>query len=92
VRANPVNGRKTVYIGAHASHIEGMPVDEGRAILKDLLEIATRPENIYQHRWRRHDLVIWDNRCLLHRGRLWDSKRYTRIMHRTTVAGEGPTA
>jgi alpha-ketoglutarate-dependent 2,4-dichlorophenoxyacetate dioxygenase len=92
VRANPVNGRKTVYIGAHASHIEGMPVDEGRAILKDLLEIATRPENVYQHRWRQHDLVIWDNRCLLHRGRLWDAKRYTRIMHRTTVAGDGPTA
>ena len=58
VRANPLNGRKTVYIGSHASHIEGMPVDEGRAILKELLEIATRPEHIYQHRWRQLDLVI----------------------------------
>jgi alpha-ketoglutarate-dependent taurine dioxygenase len=47
---------------------------------------------VYQHAWRQHDLVIWDNRCLLHRGRPWDAKRHTRIMHRTTVAGEGPTA
>jgi alpha-ketoglutarate-dependent 2,4-dichlorophenoxyacetate dioxygenase len=92
VRANPINGKKTVYIGAHASHIEGMPVEEGRALLKQLLEVATRPESVYRHTWRQHDLVIWDNRCVLHRGRPWDSKRYTRIMHRTTVAGDGPTA
>ena len=92
VRANPLNGKKTVYIGAHASHIEGMAVDVGRALLKELLEVATRPERVYQHTWRQHDLVIWDNRCLLHRGRPWDTKRHTRVMHRTTVAGEGPTA
>lgn len=92
VRANPLNGKKTVYIGAHASHIEGIPVEEGRALLKELLELATRPERVYQHAWRQHDLVIWDNRCLLHRGRLWDAKRHARVMHRTTVAGEGPTA
>ena len=92
VRANPLNGMKTVYIGAHASHIEGMSVEEGRALLKELLELATLPERVYRHTWRQHDLVIWDNRCLLHRGRPWDAKRYTRVMHRTTVAGEGPTA
>ena len=69
-----------------------MPVEEGRALLKELLEVATRPERVYQHAWRQHDLVIWDNRCLLHRGRPWDAKRHTRVMHRTTVAGEGPTA
>ena len=92
VRANPVNGRKSVYVGSHASHIEGMPVEEGRAILKELLTLATRPERVYRHLWRRHDLVIWDNRCMLHRGRPWDSARHTRVMHRTTVAGEGPTA
>lgn len=92
VRANPLNGKKTVYIGSHASHIEGLPVDEGRALLKELLSVATQPERVYQHTWRQHDLVIWDNRCLLHRGRTWDAKRYTRVMHRTTVAGDGPTA
>jgi alpha-ketoglutarate-dependent 2,4-dichlorophenoxyacetate dioxygenase len=92
VRANPVNGKKTVYIGAHASHIEGAPIEEGRALLKELLELATRAENVYRHTWRQHDLIIWDNRCMLHRGRPWDSRRYTRVMHRTTVAGDGPTA
>ena len=92
VRANPTNARKSVYIGAHASHIEGIPVEEGRALLKELVELATRPERVYQHAWRQHDLVIWDNRCLLHRGRPWDAKHHTRVMHRTTVAGDGPTA
>ena len=92
VRANPLSGRKSVYIGSHASHIEGMPVEERRALLKELLELATRPEGVHRHVWRQHDLVIWDNRCLLHRGRPWDARRYTRVMHRTTVAGDGPTA
>lgn len=92
VRANPLNGRKAIYIGSHASHIEGLSVEEGRALLKELLELATRPECLYRHTWRPHDLVIWDNRCMLHRGRPWDAKRYTRVMHRTTVAGDGPTA
>lgn len=92
VRVNPLSGRKSVYIGSHASHIEGMPVEEGRALLKELLDLATRPERVYRHAWRQHDLVIWDNRCLLHRGRPWDAKHHTRVMHRTTVAGDGPTA
>lgn len=92
VRANPANGRKSVYIGAHASHIEGLPTEEGRALLEELLARATRTECVYRHTWRQHDLVIWDNRCMLHRGRPWDAKQYTRVMHRTTVAGDGPTA
>lgn len=92
VRVNPVNGKKTLYIGSHASHIEGMPVEEGRALLKELVGLATRPERVYRHAWRQDDLVIWDNRCMLHRGRPWDAKRHARVMHRTTVAGDGPTA
>jgi alpha-ketoglutarate-dependent 2,4-dichlorophenoxyacetate dioxygenase len=92
VRANPVNGRKSVYIGSHASHIEGLPVEEGRALLQELLARATQSERVYRHAWRQDDLVVWDNRCMLHRGRPWDAKRYTRVMHRTTVAGDGPTA
>jgi alpha-ketoglutarate-dependent 2,4-dichlorophenoxyacetate dioxygenase len=92
IRANPVNGKKTLYIGSHASHIEGMPLEEGRALLKELVELATRPDRMYRHAWRQHDLVIWDNRCMLHRGRSWNAKRHARIMHRTTVAGDGPTA
>ncbi|HEX9820710.1 MAG TPA: TauD/TfdA family dioxygenase [Methylomirabilota bacterium] len=91
VRANPVNGRKAVYLGSHASHILGMPVEEGRALLRELLEGATRPANVYQHRWRAGDAVMWDNRAVLHRGRPWDTTRYRRVMHRTTIAGDGPT-
>jgi alpha-ketoglutarate-dependent 2,4-dichlorophenoxyacetate dioxygenase len=91
VRVNPVNGRKALYLGSHASHIEGMPVEEGRALLAELLERTTRPDNVYQHRWRVGDAVMWDNRAVLHRGRPWDTARYRRVMHRTTIAGDGPT-
>lgn len=92
VRTNPVNGRKSFYTASHASHIVGWPVEEGRAFLKDLVAKATQPAFTYSHKWQANDLVIWDNRCVLHRGRPWDKGRYRRVMHRTTVAGDGPTA
>jgi len=92
VRANPVNGRKSVYIGSHAWYVEGMDHAESRRLLDDLLARTTRPECVFQHRWRRWDLVMWDNRCVLHRGRPWDAVRYKRVMRRTTIAGDGPTA
>jgi len=92
VRANPVNGRKNFYAGAHASHIRGMPVAAGRALLKELTTIATQEKYVYRHTWRPKDLVMWDNRCCLHRGRPWDKAKYRRVMHRTTIAGIGPTA
>jgi alpha-ketoglutarate-dependent 2,4-dichlorophenoxyacetate dioxygenase len=91
MRVNPVTGRKALYLGSHASYIVGQPVEEGRALLRQLLEHATRPEFVYQHRWRVGDAVMWDNRAVLHRGRSWDTVRYRRVMHRTTVAGDGPT-
>ena len=92
VRANPGNGRKGVYVGSHAWYVEGMGIDESRILIAKLLEIGTRPDRVYRHRWRVGDLVMWDNRCVLHRGRLWDSARHQRVMHRSTVAGVGPTA
>jgi alpha-ketoglutarate-dependent 2,4-dichlorophenoxyacetate dioxygenase len=92
VRTNPVNGRRAYYVGSHASSIVGLPEHEGRALIHDLLERATRPELVYRHRWRQWDLVMWDNRAVVHRGRPWDAARYRRVMHRTTVAGDGPTA
>ena len=92
VRANPSNGRKAFYVGSHACEIVGMPTGEARALLRELLVAATRPELIYTHRWAPGDLVMWDNRAVLHRGRPWDESRYRRVMHRTTVAGTGPTA
>ena len=88
VRANPVNGRKSLFLGAHASHVEGLPLDEGRALLRELLEHVTRPEFRYRHAWRAHDLVIWDNRCVLHRATPYDSVRYQRLLQRTTVSGD----
>jgi alpha-ketoglutarate-dependent 2,4-dichlorophenoxyacetate dioxygenase len=91
VRANPVHGRKALFIGSHASHIVGMDVEESRALLRDLLAESTQPDRVYRHAWRVGDLVMWDNRCVLHRGRPWDG-RHRRVMHRTTVAGDGPTA
>jgi len=92
VRTHPASGRKSLYLGSHASHIIGRPVEEGRALLRELLDFATQPQFVYRHVWRQHDLVMWDNRCVLHRGRPWDEQRHRRIMHRTTVAGAGPTA
>ena len=91
IRINPKNGRKALYLGSHASHIEGMPVEAGRKILHELLAAATQPSFVYRHAWRQFDLVIWDNRAVLHRGRGWDKARYRRVMHRTTVAGEKST-
>jgi len=92
VRANPLNRRKSIYVGSHAWYVEGMPYADSRRLLDELLAHATRPECVYQHRWRQWDLVMWDNRCGLHRGRPWDAARHRRVMRRTTVAGEGPTA
>ncbi len=92
VRANPVNGRKAVYVGSHAWYVEGLPYAESRRLLDELLAHGTRPECVYTHRWRQWDLVMWDNRAVLHRGRPWDAARHRRVMRRTTVAGEGPTA
>jgi len=88
VRANPVNGRKSLFLGAHASHVEGLPLDEGRALLKQLLEHVTQPQFRYRHEWTEGDLVIWDNRCILHRATPFDTTRYQRLLQRTTVSGD----
>src|SRR5437667_2627876 len=65
VRANPVNGQRSLFLGAHASHLVGLPVEEGRALLRELLEHVTLPRFRYRHEWTEGDLVIWDNRCVL---------------------------
>lgn len=92
IRANRANGRKALYVGSHASHIRGMPEAEGRALLTELLEFATRDEFTYRHHWRLGDLVMYDNRAVLHRARPYAITDHPRILHRTTVAGEGPIA
>jgi len=88
VRRNPVNGRDSLFLGAHASHVEGLPVAEGRAFLKELLDHVTQPQFCYRHEWQEGDLIIWDNRCVLHRATPYDTTRYRRLMQRTTVSGD----
>jgi alpha-ketoglutarate-dependent 2,4-dichlorophenoxyacetate dioxygenase len=88
VRTNPVNGRPALFLGAHASHIVGLPLEEGRTLLKELLEHVTQPRFCYRHEWQEGDLIIWDNRCVLHRATPFDTTRYKRLMQRTTVSGD----
>lgn len=85
VQTHAGSGRKHLFIGAHASRIVGMTVPEGRMILMDLLEHATRPRFVYRHDWRAGDLVIWDNRCTLHRGRHYDLSERRELRRSTTV-------
>lgn len=87
VRTNPRTGRKNYYVGSHAKAIEGWDDGRSRDLLDDLLERATRPEYVYSHRWEPGQLVIWDNRCLLHRGVGYDADRYRRRMRQTRVEG-----
>jgi len=84
VRTHPGSGRKLLWVGAHATHIVGWTVGEGRVLLSDLLEHATQREFVYRHRWRVGDLVMWDNRCTLHRGRRFDLSQ-RRELRRTTT-------
>ena len=85
VRTVPETGRKTIYLSAHAAHIIGMPVPEGRVLLHELTEIATAPEHVYSHRWREKDLVIYDNRCTMHRLRRYDVTTEQRVMRRVAT-------
>ena len=89
VRTHTPTGRKSLYVSGHIEHIEAMAVEEGRALVAGLIEWCTRPGYVYQHRWRQHDLVMWDNRCVLHRVSAIPTAE-PRLMHRATIAGEGP--
>ena len=91
VRTHPVSGRKSLYLSSHAGAIIGMPTPEARILLKDLTEHATQPKFVYVHQWRVGDLVMWDNRQMMHRVRRYDEGQ-PRDMRRTTVAGDAPTA
>jgi alpha-ketoglutarate-dependent 2,4-dichlorophenoxyacetate dioxygenase len=91
VRTHPVTRRRSLYLSSHAGAIVGMPMPEARILLRDLTEHATQPRFVYVHRWRRWDLVMWDNRQMMHRVRRYDESQ-PRDMRRTTVAGDAPTA
>jgi alpha-ketoglutarate-dependent 2,4-dichlorophenoxyacetate dioxygenase len=85
VRTHPASGRKSLYLAAHAGRILGMTDQEGTALLEELTAFATQRQFIYSHRWRVNDLVLWDNRCTMHRGRPFDDQRWKRDAQRATV-------
>ncbi|HVB47836.1 MAG TPA: TauD/TfdA family dioxygenase [Burkholderiales bacterium] len=85
VRTNPRTGRRSLYLASHASHIVDWPVPEGRLLLRDLVEHATQREFVYRHVWRAGDLVIWDNRATMHRGRPFDDATQRRELRRVTT-------
>jgi alpha-ketoglutarate-dependent 2,4-dichlorophenoxyacetate dioxygenase len=91
VRQNPVTGEKNVFVGSHVKQIEGMADDEAKALIEQLIRDVTRPQSVYRHRWRAGDVVIWDNRCTLHRGCGYDDEKYRRRMHQTRVRGICPS-
>ena len=91
IRTHPATGRRNLYIGRHASHIVGEDPDESRQLLERLCTDACRPPRIFIHKWQEGDLVLWDNRCVLHRG-LGYPPDQPRRMVRTTIAGDGNDA
>ena len=85
VRTIPGSGRKSLYVASHASKIIDWPVPEGRLLLRDLIEHATDRRFVHRHEWRVGDLVIWDNRCTMHRAIAYDDTRYKRELRRVTT-------
>ena len=85
VRTHPGSKRKTLYMGAHASHIVGWPMPEGRLLIRELMEHATQRRFTYAHKWQVGDLVVWDNRCTLHRGRPYEDGKHKRDLRRVTT-------
>lgn len=90
VQRHPGSRRNALYIGSHASHVIGMSVEEGQALLDELIEFATQPKFVYRHEWRVGDLVIWDNRCTMHRATPFDATGHVRDMRRTTIINAAP--
>lgn len=82
---NPVNGRDALYIASHTCGIEGMGRDEALRLIDELAAMATAPGNVYQHRWQPGDVLMWDNRATMHRGRPWPDNQ-PRYMIRTTIS------
>ena len=86
VRTIPESGRESLYIASHIGRIHGLPDEEAEALLKELTAHATQPQFVYTHRWRVGDLVMWDNRCTMHRGTEFDDLRWPRDMQRVTTS------
>ena len=91
VRVHPDTGRRSLFMGEHASHFDGRPMEEGRAALAELEAHATGEAFLYRHHWRPGDMLMWDNRCLLHRADPnFDAAFHPRVLHRTCLRGTTP--
>ena len=84
----PETGKKSLFVASHASHVVGWPRRKGEEFINELMAYCTEPKFRYTHHWRPNDVILWDNRACLHRGRPWDSGKYKRIMRRATVVGD----
>jgi alpha-ketoglutarate-dependent 2,4-dichlorophenoxyacetate dioxygenase len=91
VRTIPETGRRSLYLASHAGRVIGMPDEEARKLLDELAAHATQRQFVYTHRWRVHDLVMWDNRCTMHRGTEYEEHRWKRDLQRATVSDIGNT-
>jgi len=90
VRTHADSGRKCVYLGDHAESIVGMAYDEGRALIEEVNAMIVHDDLTYRHRWSPGQLIVWDNRCVLHRATAYDPSRDRRVIRRCTVLGEVP--
>jgi alpha-ketoglutarate-dependent 2,4-dichlorophenoxyacetate dioxygenase len=90
-RRLPDSGRMSLYVASHAGSIRGMPQDEATKLIDELIAHGSQRQFVYSHRWRVNDLVIWDDRCTMHRGLEFDDQRYARDMRRATVSDVAPT-
>ncbi|HWZ74201.1 MAG TPA: TauD/TfdA family dioxygenase [Casimicrobiaceae bacterium] len=90
VRTHPETGRKCLYLGDHAESIVGMPYAEGRALIEELNALAVHRDLTYEHRWTPEELIVWDNRCVMHRATPYDPATQGRVVRRCTVLGEIP--
>ena len=89
VITHPVSGRKSLYLSSHIGGIVGWPVPEARAFIRDLMEHATQRQFVYSHAWRVNDLVMWDNRTVMHRARRFNDLKEVRDLRRTSIKGTG---
>lgn len=90
VRTHPDTGQQCLFLGDHAEHILGMPYEEGRAWIEELNALAVHPDLTYKHRWQPNELLVWDNRCVMHRVTPYDPARQCRTIRRCTVLGSTP--
>jgi len=90
VRTHPETARKCLYLGDHAEFIVGMPYEEGRALIETLNALAVHADLSYEHRWKTRELIVWDNRCVMHRATAYDAATQGRVIRRCTVLGEVP--